>query len=125
MAKQVDQPSVIKTLIMQHVQEDINNPQYRKLADEINKRTWVIMKEATFPGEDGGNCMCRIIRAHGAYATLQNVADGCDPFAPGYKIVMIHLSKWSEYFVEFHTDFYELASTFGDVSEGPTFIEKD
>ena len=117
-----DQPSMIKKLIMQHTQEDINRPDYRELAETINQRTWVIMKEATFPGEDGGNCMCRIIRAHGAYATLQSTMEDCDPFTPGHKVAVIHLSKWSEYFVEFHTDFYELAQTFGG-TEGPYIIE--
>ena len=39
------------------------------------------------------------------------------------KIVVLHLSKWSEYFVEFHTDFYEMADNAYD-TKCPRIIEK-
>ena len=123
--KQVDQPSVIKHLIMQHVQEDINRPDYRKLAEEINGREWVIMKGHVHNDNEPGslNVMCRIINAHGEYATLQLCWENSEAYSCSPKIVVIHLSKWSEYYVEWHTDFYRFCEHMGSV--GTTHIGKD
>ena len=120
----VDQPSVIKRLIMQHVQEDINRPDYRELAEEINSYLWVIMKPSVSEGGETANQMCRVVHAHGEYATLHLCCEDSEAYSVGFKTVTIHLSKWSEHFEEWHTDFYDMAECMNGVYV-PHIIEKD
>jgi hypothetical protein len=125
---QVDQPSTIKRLIMQHVQEDINRPDYRKLADKINSKTWVIMKPSVAKGlfeTTTRNQMCRVVHAHGEYATLHLCCEDSESYSMGFRTVTIHLSKWSEHFEEWHTDFYDLEEAMSTVVYTPLIIEKD
>jgi hypothetical protein len=107
---------------MQHVQEDINRPDYRKLAEKINGREWVIMKPSVMPGETH-NQMCRIVHAHGEYATLHLCMEHSEAYSVGFKTVTIHLSKWSEHFEEWHTDFYDIAKCMSPYT--PHIIGKD
>ena len=105
-----DQCSVIKRLIMQHVMEE--RPDYVELAEKIRSHNWVIMKD--LPDNDSnanviGRTMCEVVHAHSEFATLRPCMQDSEPYAPGFKVFIIHLSRWEEFFVEFHTDYYDFA----------------
>ena len=111
-----DQCSVISRLIMQHVMKE--RPDFAALAEKINRRCWVIMKG--LPGAEDeanefGQLMCEVVHAHGEFATVRVCyRNGCmEPYQVGREVFVIHLSRWSEFFVEWHTDYYEMAFDLG------------
>ena len=109
-----DQCSVIKRLIMQHVMKE--RPDYVELAEKIRSHNWVIMKDLP-DNQDGeneiGRTMCEVVHAHGEFATLRPCMQDSEPYSPGFKVYVIHLSRWEEFFVEFHTDYYDFAGATG------------
>ena len=109
-----DQCSVIKRLIMQHVMKE--RPDFLALVEKINWHNWVIMKD--LEGTEGeanefGQIMCEVVHAHGEFATVCVCFRDCEPYHAGRQVFVIHLSRWSEFFVEFHTDYYDLADAMG------------
>ena len=112
--KKSDQASVIKRLILQHVMKE--RPAFLALVENINRHGWVIMK--TLPGveEEGnefGQLMCEVVHAHGEFATICVCYRDSEPYNAGREVFVIPLSRWSEFFDEWHTDYYQLAESMG------------
>ena len=92
-------------------------PDFVELAKRIRSHNWVIMKDLpdnqNVVGESNANeigrAMCEVVHAHGEFATLRPCMQNCEPYCPGYKVFVIHLSRWEEFFVEWHTDYYDFA----------------
>ena len=114
-----DQCSVISRLIMRHVMKE--RPDYVEFAKTINCHRWVIMKDlpdnCDSLGESYGNeirrTMCGVVLAHGEFATIRPCLQNSEPYCPGFQVYVIHLSRWEEFFVEFHTDYYDFADATG------------
>ena len=109
-----DQCSVIKRLIMQHVMKE--RPDFLALAEDINRHNWVIMKDLEGSEEEAnefGEIMCEVVHAHGEFATVCVCFGSSEPYTSGQRTFVIHLSRWSEFFVEWHTDYYQFADSMG------------
>ena len=109
-----DQCSVIKRLIMQHVMKE--RPDFLALAEKINNHIWVIMKGlegAEEEADEFGHLMCNVVHAHGEFATVCVCFGNSEPYNTGRQVFVIHLSRWSEFFDEWHTDFYRMAFDMG------------
>ena len=96
---------------MQHVM--VERPDYAELVEKIQAAQWVIMKN--LPNcddeDENGHSMCEVVHAHGEYAVVRPCYLHSEAFNPGTEVHVIQLSRWSEFFVEFHTDFYN----FGEI----------
>jgi hypothetical protein len=63
---------------------------------------------ARAPNPHDTNVMCKLIHANGEYATLQLCADDVfDPFKLTTHIIVLHLSKWKDFAVHLHVDYYD------------------
>ena len=120
--EKLDSSSVITRLILQHVKNE--RLDYAELVEKINNNRWVLMKE--LPGDDDQNAaglsMCEIVHAHGEYATVRPCCKDSEAYFPGMGIYVIHLARWSEFFVQFHMDYYDFAEYTPGTSR--TLIEK-
>ena len=106
--------SDIARLIMKHVMKE--RPDFLALVENINRHGWVIMK--TLPGveEEGnefGQIMCEVVHANGEFATVCVCYRDSEPYNAGREVFVIHLSRWSEFFDEWHTDYYQFAEQTG------------
>ena len=120
-----DQCSIIKRLIMQHVMKE--RPDFVELAENINRRCWVIMKNLPGSEEEGnefGQIMCEVVHAHGEFAIVRPCYGASEPYQVGHRQFVIHLSRWSEFFVEWHTDYYDFAGATG-TGGNTTRLEKE
>ena len=109
-----DQASVIKRLILQHVMRE--RLDYAALVEKIQSHVWVIMKGLPGMEEDAneaGEIMCEVVQAHGEFAIVRPCWAASEAYAVGHRQFVIHLSRWSEYFVEWHSDYYDLARHMG------------
>ena len=112
--KKSDQASVIKRLILQHVMRE--RLDCAALVEKIQSHDWVIM--TGLPGEkeeenEAGQLMCEVVHGHGEFAIVKPTYSGDAPYQVGHRQFIIHLSRWSEFFVEWHTDYYDLAGHMG------------
>ena len=123
--KKSDYCSVIKRLIMQHVMEE--RPDFAALAENIRSHKWVIMKDLPGAEEDAnevGQYMCEVVHAHGEFAIVRVCYRASEPYTPSARQFVIHLSRWAEYFVKFHIDYYNFADAMGSTSPTTTVIPK-
>ena len=112
--EQSDQCSVIKRLIMQHVMKE--RPDFLALVEDITRHSWVIMKNLPGAGEDAnevGQLMCEVVHAHGEFAIVRVCLQHSESYVVGQHQFVIHLSRWSEFFYEWHSDYYDMADAMG------------
>ena len=103
---------------MQYVMEE--RPDFAALAENIRSHKWVIMKDLPGAEEEAnevGQYMCEVVHAHGEFAIVRVCYRACEPYTPSARQFVIHLSRWAEYFVEFHTDYYNFANINGGGGE--------
>ena len=104
--------SDIARLIMKHVMKE--RPDFLALVENINRHSWVIMKDLPDLEEEAnefGQVMCEVVHAHGEFATVCVCFGNSEPYNTGRQVFVIHLSRWSEFFDEWHTDFYQMAES--------------
>ena len=121
-----DQCSVIKRLIIQHVMKE--RPDFAALVEKIQSHSWVIMK--ALPGvqeeaNDAGQYMCEVVHAHGEFTIVRVCLFNSEPYVVGSHQFVIHLSRWAEYFVEFHTDFFKFAEACGGGTSTTMIAKKE
>ena len=63
--------------------------------------------------DEFGHIMCNVVHAHGEFATMGVCFRNCEPYSVKSDTFVIHLSRWSEFFVEWHTDYYQIAMSMG------------
>lgn len=122
--KKLDQCSVIKRMILQHVM--VERPDYAQLVEEIGSHQWVIMHNLP-DCEDvtDGKSMCEIVHCHGEYAVVRACYIDSEPYTPGREQYVIHLSRWSEFFVDFDHDFFGFANMLGGRPDTSTLLDKE
>ena len=90
-------------------------PGFEDLAKKIRSNKWCVMKNLpnSAEGNDDGKVMCEIVYVSITEAIVRECYQHSEPFNPGSGQYIIHLSRWDEFFVHFHVDFYNFRDESG------------
>ena len=99
--------AVVSNLILKYVIE----PGFEDLANKIRSNAWCVLENLPDSEEsnEDGQVMCEIVYVSSTDAIVRECYRHSEPFNPGVKQYNIHLSRWDEFFVHFHVDFYNFS----------------